>query len=267
MDIDFRSKYYIRKSAGGYSPCIEGNGAFGLRPFPGSVLPNCVGFATGRFNEKLELGSCKYLGNRNAKEFTIFAKQQGLEMGPDPAEGACMVWGGSGDGHVAIVEKVIDNDTVQTSESGWSYRTEPIVRQLIRKRGSGSWGQSYEFLCFIYPPGYKPDPKPVRTTYRIKWGDTLSRIAVKFKTTVKLLCEWNNIANPNKIYAGDIIFVSPPIGPEPEFFDYIIVRGDTLSGIAKKFGTTIKQIMADNPFIKDPNKIYAGDVIKIRRKV
>ena len=232
MDIDIRSKYYIRKSAGGYSPCIEGNGAYGLRPFPGSVLPNCVGLATGRFNEKLELGSCKYLGNRNAKEFTIFAKQQGLTMGDDPVEGACMVWGGSGEGHVAIVEAIKDKDTVLTYESGWSYRAEPIVRQLIRKRGSGNWGQR------------------------------LSRIAVKFHVTVQELCFWNNISNPNRIYAGDVIYVEPPQG---DFIEYTIKRGDTLSAIAKNFGTTVKQIMADNPSIKDANKIYAGDVIKIRR--
>lgn len=263
MDIDIRSKYYIRKSAGGFSPCIEGNGAFGLRPFSGSVLPNCVGFATGRFNEKLELGSCKYLGNRNAKEFTIFAEQQGLEMGDDPVEGACMVWGGSGEGHVAIVEEVIDNDTVRTNESGWSYRAEPIVRELTRKRGSGRWGQSYEFLCFIYPPGHQPDPKPERLTYKIRWGDTLSRIAVRFKVTVEELCEWNDIINPNRIYAGRTIYVSPPLD---DFIEYKIKRGDTLSEIAQRFNTTISQIMADNPFIKDANKIYAGDVLKIRRK-
>ena len=264
MNIDVTSKYYIRKKEGGWSPCIEGNSKYSLRPFPGSVLPNCVGWATGRFNEKLQLGSCKYLGNRNAKEFTIFAKQQGLKTGPNPAPGACMVWGGPSEGHVAIVEEVIDNDTVITSESGWNYRAQPIVRKLTRKRGSGSWGQAYEFSCFIYAPGSEPEPQPVRETYKIKWGDTLSRIAVKFKTTVQLLCQWNDISNPNRIYAGQIIFVSPPI--DPGYIDYIIKRGDTLSAIAKKYGTTVKIIMEDNPFIKDPDRIYAGDVIRIRRK-
>ena len=133
MKYDINSKYYIRKAEGGWSPCIEGNNAYGLRPFPGSVLPNCVGWATGRMNEKQDIGSCKYLGNRNAKEFVIFAKQQGLKMGDDPAEGACMVWGGSREGHVAIVEQVIDNDTVITSESGWSYRQSPLSASLPEK--------------------------------------------------------------------------------------------------------------------------------------
>ena len=43
---------------------------------------------------------------------------------------------------------------------------------------------------------------------------------------------------------------------------YVIKKGDTLSGIAKKFHTTVKELARKNN-IKDVNKIYAGDVIKI----
>ena len=39
---------------------------------------------------------------------------------------------------------------------------------------------------------------------------------------------------------------------------YKIVSGDTLSALAKKWGTTVSAIMAANPQIKDKNKIYAG---------
>ena len=41
--------------------------------------------------------------------------------------------------------------------------------------------------------------------YKIKRGDTLSEIAKEHNTTVKVLKELNNIANVNKIYAGDTI--------------------------------------------------------------
>lgn len=51
---------------------------------------------------------------------------------------------------------------------------------------------------------------------------------------------------------------------EPKYTTYKIKKGDTLSKIAKKFGTTTKAIKAANPDkIKDVNKIYAGDIIKI----
>lgn len=38
---------------------------------------------------------------------------------------------------------------------------------------------------------------------------------------------------------------------------------DTLSGIAKKYGTTIAAIMAANPIIKNPNIIVDGWVLNI----
>lgn len=46
-----------------------------------------------------------------------------------------------------------------------------------------------------------PD-KPVEVYYTVKKGDTLTKIAKKYKTTVKQLCAWNNIKNPNVIRVG-----------------------------------------------------------------
>ena len=48
-----------------------------------------------------------------------------------------------------------------------------------------------------------------------------------------------------------------------EYTSYKIKYGDTLSGIASRFNTTISKIMAANPSIKNANKIYSGDTIKI----
>lgn len=45
---------------------------------------------------------------------------------------------------------------------------------------------------------------------------------------------------------------------------YTVKRGDTLSGIAKKYGMTLDQILKLNPDIKDPNKIYPGQQILIK---
>ena len=45
---------------------------------------------------------------------------------------------------------------------------------------------------------------------------------------------------------------------------YVIKRGDTLSGIAAKFGTSIAKLMSLNPQIKNANLIYEGHTIRIR---
>ena len=59
--------------------------------------------------------------------------------------------------------------------------------------------------------------------------------------------------------------------PMPSGNTYRIRRGDTLSGIAKRLGTTVRKLMALNPYnpktgkgIKDPNKIRAGAMLNIR---
>jgi len=52
--------------------------------------------------------------------------------------------------------------------------------------------------------------------------------------------------------------------PEPNYIEYKIKSGDTLTKIAKAYNTTVKAIKAANPDkIKNVNKIYAGDIIKI----
>ena len=43
---------------------------------------------------------------------------------------------------------------------------------------------------------------------------------------------------------------------------HIVKKGDTLSAIAKKYGTTVKAIASKNG-LKDPNKIYPGQKLKI----
>ena len=55
--------------------------------------------------------------------------------------------------------------------------------------------------------------------------------------------------------------------PEPEAKFYTVVRGDTLSKIAKEFyGNANKYpkiFEANKPMLKDPDKIYPGQVLRI----
>jgi LysM repeat protein len=51
--------------------------------------------------------------------------------------------------------------------------------------------------------------------------------------------------------------------PIPTAQVYIVQAGDSLSGIAERFGLTLGQILVANPDITDPNQIRAGDPIII----
>lgn len=147
------NKYYITKSAGGWSDAVKGSPTDAAC----NVLSNCVGYAYGRFNEIAGEGSCKYLKPVNAENFIQYAGN--LEIGQDPRLGACMVWqkgptlkSKDGAGHVAIVEKVVSDTEIVTSESGWK-ASKPFWTK-IRKKGNGNWGagKGYKFIGFIYNP-------------------------------------------------------------------------------------------------------------------
>lgn len=109
--------------------------------------------------------------------------------------------------------------------------------------------------------------KPVAggtTTITIQRGDTLSRLALEYNTTVARLVELNNIANPNLIYTGETLIV--PSGETPDDTDgnstsgqtiYIVKAGDTLNQIAASFGTTARAIAVENG-IRNINLIYVG---------
>ncbi len=102
------------------------------------------------------------------------------------------------------------------------------------------------------------------TTITVQRGDTLSRIALEYNTTVARLVELNNIANPNLIYTGQTLIV--PSGETADNTDgnstsgqtiYIVKAGDTLNKIAASFGTTARAIAVENN-IRNINLIYIG---------
>ena len=102
------------------------------------------------------------------------------------------------------------------------------------------------------------------TTITIQRGQTLSGIALEYNTTVQILVELNNIANPNLIYAGSTLIV--PSGETSIDTDgnsasgqtiYVVQRGDTLNKIATEFGTTARAIAVENN-IRNINLIYVG---------
>lgn len=113
-------------------------------------------------------------------------------------------------------------------------------------------------------PSPQPAPQPSGATYTVVSGDTLSGIAAKFGTTYQHLAQINGISDPNKIYPGQIIHLdgNSPVAPVNSTNTYTVVSGDTLSGIAQRYGTNYQTLAAMNG-IADPNKINVGQVLKV----
>ena len=99
--------------------------------------------------------------------------------------------------------------------------------------------------------------------YTVKRGDTLSRIASLYGTTVQEIAQINGIQNVNLIYPGQVLKIttnSSNHGSETNSTGktyYTIKRGDTLWGISRRYGASVQNIVSWNN-IQNPNLIYPG---------
>lgn len=185
------NKNFIRTASGGWNTCITGN----PKDKDCDVLANCVGYASGRFNEIINnargTSGCtyKYL-NCNAENFIERAISAGLKIGSTPRVGAigCVMKGSTlngsdGAGHVWIVEKVNSDGSTYTSESG--YGSSAFWNQT-RSNKNSRWGlgSGYSFRGFIYlpddvqkvvdeaiKPAPTPTPTPTPATRKFNKGD------------------------------------------------------------------------------------------------
>ncbi|OCA86258.1 peptidoglycan endopeptidase [Bacillus sp. FJAT-27986] len=112
------------------------------------------------------------------------------------------------------------------------------------------------------------------TTYTVKSGDTLSKIANKHSITVSQLKSWNNLSS-TIIYPNQVLKVSKPStttgssssssssGSTATSTTYTVKSGDTLSKIAKTYSLTVSQIKSMNGLKSDV--IYVGQKLKISK--
>ncbi len=101
-------------------------------------------------------------------------------------------------------------------------------------------------------------PPPMYVYHRVRRGDTLSGIAKKYKTSVRAISVTNNINRSHTIIAGKVLKIPGKTNraninvlsshriPPGKTVTYRVKRGDNLWIIARKFGTTTKNIMTVN---------------------
>lgn len=110
-------------------------------------------------------------------------------------------------------------------------------------------------------------------SYTVQPGNTLGRIAAQFHTTVATLASLNHIANPNLIQVGEVINLGGPTSNQgastsasPSFTtsygSYTVQPGNTLSGIAAQYHTTVANLVAIN-HLSNPNVLQVGQVLQV----
>ena len=119
-------------------------------------------------------------------------------------------------------------------------------------------------------PGYSGNTGMCGQYYSVRWGDTLSAIAARHGTTVNALMQANNLARET-INEGQRLCLPggaapPAMSPQQgqqQF--YVVKRGDTVAGIAARFGVTQAAIIRANN-LSQAATIYPGQKLVIPGK-
>jgi LysM repeat protein len=110
----------------------------------------------------------------------------------------------------------------------------PAANVVFAVRAWKKWGTAQRELdvnidavklvsCTVGTPPVHPPP-PGCPAYFVKSGDTLSKIAAKFGTTVQTLVALNNIKNANLIYVGQKILLPCPGSAKPVLPKPVVVQ-------------------------------------------
>ena len=145
-------------------------------------------------------------------------------------------------------------------------------------------------------PAPEPSPEPapaaamptgqadaaLPATHTVAPGETLSGIARRYGLTVGDLLAWNALDNPDQVIAGQELTLAPPVAtaaatpaaaataistpapsPTPAAPEtHTVAPGETLSGIARRYGLTVAALMSLND-LADPDAVRAGQVLRL----
>ena len=119
------------------------------------------------------------------------------------------------------------------------------------------------------------------SSYTLRWGDTLARVAQKLGLPMQALVVVNQIPDANRVKQGQVIKVpdkasaqvavakpivavapagkaapaaTPLAGPTAT---YVVQAGDNLASVAKKYNTTVTDLVTRNA-MKNPNQVRIG---------
>ena len=129
---------------------------------------------------------------------------------------------------------------------------------------------------------YTPAAAQGGTTHTVQAGENLFRIALRYGFTANYLAAVNGIADPTRIYVGQVLTIPDasappapaPASPEPapaapaepapvaNPLYHTVQRGEHLSAIAQRYGLSWTDLATANN-LANPSRIYAGQQLVI----
>jgi len=118
-------------------------------------------------------------------------------------------------------------------------------------------------LCLVVPAS--PTLARASSVHIVQPGETLARIAARYSTTVSALAQANGLRNPNFIWWGQRLTIpgsSSASTPTSSGGYHVVRRGETLSQIAARYGTTVGTLVRLNG-LPNSNFIWWGQRLRL----
>lgn len=116
----------------------------------------------------------------------------------------------------------------------------------------------------------KPEVTTTQESYRVRSGDTLTKIANRFGLTVSELTAINRISSSTIIYPGQVLRVAKVVAVQAPAEDapdsYQVAAGDTLDSIATRFGLRVDDLRKFNALTRS-SIIYVGQQLYLKKVV
>ncbi len=167
---------------------------------------------------------------------------------------------------IAVPDESSDINTPPPEESlppegSLTLRSDP-TRPAAKESPSINEVDSFETVKPAEPAKPAQTPDESVAIYKVRKGDSISRIAKSHGISQSEIMELNSLTSKSILKIGQEIKLpassKAPVQPAPQAADmqaanlsletekYVVVKGDSLSRIASKRGTTVAQIMATN---------------------
>lgn len=150
----------------------------------------------------------------------------------------------------------------------------------------GVWGSLWllvSSLAFAKLPALSPLPLPANTVevgqavkkgwvvYEVKPGDTLAGIAARYGVDPRHIM-WSSNLQGDRLQVGQRLLIplvavedrSPRVPPGVEV--YRVRPGDTLQGVASRYGISVLDLVSANPSLESLDRLVAGSILYIPKR-
>lgn len=138
------------------------------------------------------------------------------------------------------------------------------VLAIMNRNGLSQPDTIYVGTKLTIPVGYSPSETPPTGTVKhvVQSGETLAQLARNYRTTIQEIIAANPAvaADPNNVKPGTELTI--PVGTAPIQRTHTVRYGESATGIAWRYGTTVQALVEANG-LRNPNQLQAGQVLVI----